>query len=266
MVIIIENPFFRREGIKSKRKIRAKRLLFIRRFKFMIIAIHQPDYIPYPGYFYKIAQSDCFVFLDDAQYSNEGFSNWNRIKSPQGELRLKAPVQQTLGNRIQEVKTRDYLGWKQKHLKTLWMNYKKAKYFEPVYSDFESILRPEYENIADMNIAIIQLFCRKLGITKRFERSSSLGITTFKEERILDICTALKGSVYLSGNGARVYQAREHFLESGIELRYTNYHSIIYKQLWGEFLPDLSIIDYLFNHGYDWDSIKVQLGGESHGS
>ncbi|WP_097014654.1 WbqC family protein [Anaerocolumna aminovalerica] len=232
----------------------------------MIIAIHQPDYIPYPGYFYKIAQSDCFVFLDDAQYSNEGFSNWNRIKSPQGELRLKAPVQQTLGNLIQEVKTRDYLGWKQKHLKTLWMNYKRAKYFEPVYSDFESILLPEYENIADMNIAIIQLFCRKLGITKRFERSSSLGITTLKEERILDICTLLKGSVYLSGKGARVYQDSGHFLESGIELRYTDYHSIIYEQLWGEFLPDLSIIDYLFNHGYDWDSIKVQIRGRNRGS
>lgn len=231
----------------------------------MIIAIHQPDYIPYPGYFYKIALCDCFVFLDDAQYSNEGFSNWNRIKTPQGQLRLKIPVQQTLGNPILEVVTRDYLGWKQKQLKTLRMCYKKAEYFEPIYRDFETLLNYEYKNIADMNIAIIKHFCHRLGISKRFERSSSLGITSAREERILDICSGLKGSVYLSGNGARVYQVSEHFLERGIELRYTDYHSIVYHQLWGDFLPDLSILDYLFNHGYDWKGIGEQVRGKSSG-
>lgn len=228
----------------------------------MIIAIHQPDFIPYPGYFYKISKCDCFVFLDDAQYSNEGICNWNRIKTPQGELRLKVPVRQSLGDTIQEVTTRDYLGWKQKHLKTLMMNYSKAKFFEQIYSDIENILIPEYKNIAEMNISIIKLICEKFGVSKRFEHSSSFNITTRKEERIIDICTLLGGSVYFSGNGARVYQVEDHFKERGIELQYTNYHSIVYEQRWGKFLPDLSIIDYLFNNGYDWGKIEEQMQGQ----
>lgn len=227
----------------------------------MIIAIHQPDYIPYPGYFYKIAKSDCFVFLDDAQYTNGGFSNWNRIKTPQGELRLKAPVKQTLGDSIQEVTTRDYLGWKQKHLKTLKMNYCKAKFFEQIYSDFEQILIPEYKNIADMNIAIIEHLCRQLGIAKRFERSSGLKLPSRREERVIDICKVFEGDVYFSGNGARAYQVEEHFNERGIELQYTNYKSITYRQQWGEYIPNLSMIDYLFNNGYDWEAIETQMMG-----
>ena len=228
----------------------------------MIIAIHQPDYIPYPGYFYKIASCDCFVFLDDAQYSNEGICNWNRIKTPQGELRLKVPVKQSLGDTIQEVTTKDYLGWKQKHLKILKSNYSKAKFFEEIYTDIENLLAPEYENIAEMNISIIKRICEKFGIVKRFERSSSLEIKTRREVRVIDICSALGGNVYFSGNGAKVYQVEEHFQERGIELQYTNYHSITYGQCWGTFLPDLSIIDYLFNNGYDWDTFEKQIQGE----
>jgi len=231
----------------------------------MIIAIHQPDYIPYPGYFYKISKCDCFVFLDDAQYSNEGICNWNRIKTPQGELRLKVPVKQTFGDTFQEVTTRDYLGWKQKHLKTLKSNYSKAKFFEEIYADIENILIPEYENIAEMNIAIIKQVCTKFGISKRFERSSTLNIMTRKEKRVIDICSILGGDVYFSGNGARVYQIEEHFNERGIKLLYTNYHSITYGQRWGVFLPDLSIIDYLFNYGYDLDIFEKQMEGDRNG-
>lgn len=225
----------------------------------MIVAIHQPDYIPYPGYFYKIAECDCFVFLDDAQYSNENIHNWNRIKTPQGELRLKVPVKQSLGDAILEVTTRDDLGWKQKHLKTLKMNYTRAKFFEKIYPEIETTLMVDYENLADMNIAIIQHICKGFGISPRFERASSLGLNTHREKRVIDICAAFDGSAYLSGNGARAYQVPEHFSERGIELLYTDYHPITYNQIWGDFLSNMSILDYLFNHGYDWTQIETQM-------
>ena len=92
----------------------------------MKISIHQPDYISYLGYFYKISKSDIFVFLDDAQFSNDNMHHWNRIKTPQGECRLKIPVEQHLGDPINRVRTKDELKWKQKHLKTLEMNYTKS--------------------------------------------------------------------------------------------------------------------------------------------
>jgi len=228
----------------------------------MIIAIHQPDYLPYPGYFYKIANCDCFVFHDDTQYSNGGISNWNRIKTPQGELHLKVPVKETMGDTIQEVTSRDNLGWKQKHLRAIKMNYTRAKFYEQIYSDIESLLIPEYKNIAEMNIAIIQHISNKFGISKCFECSSTLGLNTRKEERVIDICKAFGGNTYLSGNGAKVYQVEEHFRERGVELQYTKYHPITYHQLWGGFLPNMSIIDYLFNHGYNWELIETQMAGE----
>lgn len=225
----------------------------------MILAIHQPDYLPYPGYFYKIATCDCFVFLDDAQYSNNGYSNWNRIKTPQGEQRLKVPVKQTLGDTIQEVTSKDYLGWKQKHLTMLKINYAKAKFFEQIYSDIEQILLREYKNIADMNIALIQQFCAHFGISKKIICSSSLGLQTKREERIIDLCVGLGARTYLSGNGAKVYQEEEHFHKRGVELEYTDYHPITYEQLWGEFRSNMSVIDFLFNHGYDWGQIEHQM-------
>ncbi|MBH1939411.1 WbqC family protein [Mobilitalea sibirica] len=223
----------------------------------MIVAIHQPDYIPYPGYFYKIANSDCFIFLDDAQYSNAGFTNCNRIKTPQGELRLKIPVLQTLGDTIMEVVTKDELGWKKKHLKTLLLNYKKAKYFDEIYYDFEKLLMNKFDNIADMNIALIQQICKGLGIGKRFERSSSYRIQSARENRVIDLCKAVGASTYLSGIGARVYQKEEHFAGKDMKLTYSDYQPIVYPQLWGEFIPNLSILDYLFHQGYDCEGLKI---------
>ncbi|MDF2540692.1 MAG: hypothetical protein K0S47_410 [Herbinix sp.] len=225
----------------------------------MILAIHQPDYIPYPGYFYKIAHSDCFVFLDDAQFSNEGFSHWNRIKSPGGELRLKIPVKQTLGDKINEVLTKDTLGWKEKHISLLRQNYSKARFFDEILTDYKQLLHPEYQTIADLNIAIIMKISEKLGIATRFERSSTLELKAKKEERVIDLCTQFGAQVYLSGNGAKVYQKEEHFTSRGVALQYSKYQPITYEQLWGEFIPNLSILDYLFHYGYDWDSIEEKV-------
>ena len=113
----------------------------------MIISIHQPDYIPYLGYFYKISKSDKFVFLDDAQFSNNNMHNWNKIKTPQGELRLKIPVAQSLGDSIMSVRTKDELKWKEKHLKTIEMNYSKSTFFLEFFPECKKLLLKEYNNI-----------------------------------------------------------------------------------------------------------------------
>ena len=99
----------------------------------MIVSIHQPDYLPWLGYFNKIALSDVFIFLDDAQFSTDNIHNWNRIKSPQGELKIKIPVEQKLGYKINEVRTKDELGWREKHLKSISMFYKRAPFFDVLH-------------------------------------------------------------------------------------------------------------------------------------
>ena len=220
----------------------------------MNVSIHQPDYISYLGYFYKISKSDVFVFLDDAQFSNDNMHHWNRIKTPQGELRLKIPVEQHLGDAINQVRTKDELKWKEKHLKTIEMNYAKAKYFKEIFPCFKELLMENYASLADMNIAINTWISQQFGFKTRMVKSSDMNITSVREERVIDICKALDGKTYISGHGAKAYQVEEDFTERGVQLVYTDYQPIEYEQLWDKcgFLPYMSVLDYIFNRGFDW--------------
>ena len=219
------------------------------------ISIHQPNYIPWLGYFYKIDQSDVFVFLDDAQFSNEGMQNYHYIKTPQGSYRLKIPVNSKFGENINEIKTRDELGWKKKHLRTIEMNYKKAKHFEEVFSDYSSLLSDNYSDLSHLDISIIKHICIKFGISTDFINSSQMELNTKREEKVLDICSALNSNIYYSGTGAKAYQDEENFNKRGIELRYSVFKPFEYPQLWGDFQSNVSVIDYLMNCGYDWKQV-----------
>lgn len=225
----------------------------------MNVGIHQPDYIPWLGLFYKMYLSDVFVHLDDAQYSNEAAHNYNKIKTPQGELRLKFPVEQHMGDLINQVRPRYELKWREKHLRTLEMNYAKGKYFKEVFPELEEVIMVDYPNVAELNIAINEYIAGKFGITPKFIKSSVFGIETKREERVIDLCLAVGGTRYISGNGARVYQEESHFSDRGLELTYLDYKPIEYKQLWKTFLPCMSVIDYIFNCGYDWDYVVNEV-------
>lgn len=234
----------------------------------MIVSIHQPDYIPYLGYFYKISKSDIFVFLDDCQFSNNNMHHWNRIKTPQGEHRLKIPVEQHLGTPINKVRTKDELSWKEKHLKIIQMNYSKAKYYQEIYPKFEKILLKNYSNISDMNIAINIWISRNFGFNANFLKSSEMKINTVKEKRVIDIVKLLDGDTYFSGIGAKNYEVDEHFTEEGIKLVYSDYKAVEYFQLWPKvgFLPYMSILDYLFNCGFDWQYIQTTVKEMNNGN
>lgn len=225
----------------------------------MIVAIHQPDYIPWLGYFYKIASCDVFVYLDDVQYSNTAAHNFNIIKSPQGEVRLKIPVKQTMGDFINQVSTRDELGWKKRHLQTIIFNYKKSKYFDFIYPDLEKLYNNNYSNIADFNIAINKYICDGFGIHRKTVYSSGMSIESTRQQRVIDICKYVDADEYLSGTGARAYQDENEFLSQGIKLTYNRYKPIVYTQLWGSFIPCLSVLDYIFNMGFNWAYIEERI-------
>lgn len=225
----------------------------------MICSIHQPDYIPWLGLYYKMAHSDVFVYLDDAQYSNEADHNVNTIKTSNGAFRLKVPVEQHLGDLICNVRTRDELKWKDKHLKTLQMNYSKAKYFNDIFPGFSEVIRKDYESIAQLNMAINEFVCKGFGIHPKILKSSDMNISSVREDRVIDICKYVGADEYLSGNGARAYQKEENFNKNGLKLTYISYKPIEYKQLWKEFLPCMSVVDYIFNCGFDWDYVEESV-------
>lgn len=217
------------------------------------VSIHQPCYIPYLGIFYKIWKSDIFVYLDDAQYSNGYVFDWNRIRTPQGEARLKIPLERKFKDLLTEVKPKDFLGWREKHLKTIEMNYKKAPYFSDVFFDFMECLMGGYDSLAELNMATMRLFIDKFGWKVPFYRSSDMMLHTRSEDRVIEIVKRVDGEVYLSGIGGMHYQSEDNFTKSGIKLIYSKYRPVKYRQQWGSFLPNMSILDYCMNEGFDID-------------
>jgi hypothetical protein len=221
----------------------------------MNVGIHQPDYIPWLGLFYKMYLSDVFIHLDDAQYSNEADHNVNSIKTPQGAFRLKFPVEQHMGDLISAVRPKYELKWNEKHLKTLEMNYTRAPFFKETFPEIKELYMTQFPNVAELNIAFNEFFAGKFGIKPKFVRSSDLNINTKREEKVIDLTLAVGGTRYISGNGARAYQTESHFTDRGVELTYLDYKPIIYPQIRGEFVPCMSVLDYIFNCGYDFEYI-----------
>ena len=223
------------------------------------VAIHQPCYIPYLGVFYKIWLADKFVFLDDAQYSNGYVFEWNRIKTPQGECRLKIPLEKSFGDLLTEVKPKNHLGWKEKHLKTIEMNYKKAPYFNDVFYGFKDCLMADYDNLAELNMATMKWFMDKMRITAKVYKSSDMNLDSKAEARVIDIVKRVGGDAYISGTGGKNYQSDEHFKKEGIDLIYPTFTPIEYRQQWGEFLPNMSVLDFCMNEGFDLDTLMYEM-------
>ncbi len=221
----------------------------------MRIAIHQPDYIPYIGYFYKIFKADLFVYLDDAQFSNDNLHHRNYIKTPQGMKRLTIPLNYHFKDSINQVRTKDDINWREKHLNLLTVNYQKSPYFNDIFPRIRELLLTEYDNLADMNMTINRFILSGFGIRTPIVKASDLNISSRKEERILDICSVLKADEYYSGLGAAAYQSKENFEKRGIKLTYTDYKPFLYSQLWEPFEYNLSVLDYLLNCGFDWNKV-----------
>lgn len=220
------------------------------------IAIHQPNYIPWLGYFYKIYQSDAFVFLDNVQFSNKGLHDYQYIKSPGGRYRMRIPVKYNFGDNISDVLLNEEINWASQHLRQLEANYKRAPFFREVYSDFESLYASETVSLAQFNAQLITFVAAKFGLSNRFVFASGLNIEPKdKNGRIISVCKALEADVYYSGTGAAVYQDSDTFHAAGVELRYSVFQPFPYPQLWGEFDAGLSVVDYLMNCGYDWQRV-----------
>jgi hypothetical protein len=225
----------------------------------LIIATHQPNYIPWLGYFYKLSQTDIFVFLDDVQFSKTGAHNYHYIKTPEGSLKLKIPVTHKFVDSINNVKTNDHGGWKQRHLDELEKHYKTAPYFNQIIEDFRKVLMVEYDNLSDLNVAIILFIADKFGITPKIVFSSSLGLESRSEQKIIDVCSALNATAYYSGRGAMAYQEEENFSKEGIELIYDTFTPVEYPQMYDEFQKNVTVLDFLMNHGYNWEYYKELL-------
>jgi hypothetical protein len=211
----------------------------------------QPTYLPWMGYFELMMKSDTFVFFDDVQFEPKSWHQRNRVKGPNGELWLTVPVL-TKGERFQkinEAQIDNMKQWERKHLSSIEFNYLKAPFFDSYISPLREIYSKKWTRLVDVNLALISFLMRQLGITTPTIRSSELRVESDRNRRIIDICKKLGAKELYDAEGARSLLNLEMFEKEGIRLTFQNYQHPTYSQLYGDFVPYLSVIDLLFNEG-----------------
>lgn len=215
----------------------------------LTISIHQPAYLPWLGYLDRIAASDLFVFLDTVQFEKNSFTNRNRIKTPQGVIWLTVPVlaQGHLTRTLAELKIDNRQDWKRKHLRSIEQNYRRAPRFDERVERLASAYSVASDYLVELCFDQLRFWLEEFGIDTRIVRASELAIEGSKSDLVLALCKRLKATRYLSGPLGRDYLQESQFIEAGIAVQYQEFAHPVYPQLYGEFVPALSALDYWMN-------------------
>lgn len=219
----------------------------------MRIAVLQPSYLPWLGYFDQIARVDAFVFYDDVQYDRDGWRNRNRIKTETAEhwqwLTVPVLLKGKHGSKINEVEINNTEHWRRKHLAALSQWYRRTPFFKDVIGFFEDLYAREWKSLCELATTSVRELCALMGIRTPLHFSSGLGVAGERVERLVRLCEHFGADEYLTGDAAEDYLDPEAFAQKNIRIVYQRYHHPRYPQLYGEFVSHLSIVDLLFNSG-----------------
>ncbi len=225
----------------------------------MKVACHQPNFIPWMGFFSKMYHSDVFILLDDVQFTQGHCKhNWTtrvKIMSNAGESWITMPVNRSGKGKISikelEICLSNGKSPAEKILSTIRLSYSRTKFFHKYYSDLEQIMKEHKSGyIAQLNIKIIKWLASVISITTVIKYSSDFKVDSLSTQRLVDLTIAAGGDTYICGGGADSYQDAKEFERQGIILKPLNFMHPIYQQHNNtDFLPGLSIIDALFNVG-----------------
>jgi hypothetical protein len=216
-----------------------------------VAVILQPSYLPWLGYFSQMQRSDVFVLYDDVQYDKHSWRNRNRIKTLQGIQWLTVPVltkgQNWPTNRV--VRIDNAIDWRKKHRLSIRQNYGKAPYFSDYFGIFDDLYYRPWDSLLELNMTFLNAVCDMLGLKRETVFSSDLGVKGDTVERLIAICNQLGANVFYEGAAGRDYIDDELFARAGIKLEYQDYRHPVYHQLYGDFVPYMSVVDLLFNCG-----------------
>jgi hypothetical protein len=230
-------------------------------FSMTVVAIHQPQYLPWLGYFDKLDRSDVFCLLDTVQYKKNEFQNRNRIKTAEGWQWITVPATYRFPQRINEVGVNQTVDWQRKHLQALKTNYSKAPFFDTYYPSFEKFYQKPYELLVDVNVASIELLVQLLDLERKLVLASSIQVETEDPTlRLVEICRILGGGSYLSGRDGAKYMDVDMFARHQINILFQDFNHPQYPQCYGPFEPNMSVVDLLFNCGPE--SLAIIREGE----
>ena len=217
----------------------------------MILTAHQPVYLPWLGLFHKICLADEYVVFDTVQYLKRDWNNRNQIKSVSGPIWLTVPVLShgKFEQSLMDVKINNETNWRRKHLKSIEINYKNTAYYEKYIGFFRDLYAKEWENLVDINDAILTFLLEAMDINVKIRYGHELNLEGSKSDLVLDMCKKLKADLYIFGTLGRDYAKVDEFKAAGVECIFQDYKHPEYTQQFGEFSPYMSVIDLLFNYG-----------------
>jgi hypothetical protein len=218
-----------------------------------VVSIHQPNFLPWLGYFDKIRKSDVFIFLDDVQVPKKGGSWSNRVKILIGgnSTWLTVPIARSSGfQKLNQIKIVDS-EWRKKCLESIAMAYSRASHYEETMELISSIFSTGSENLAEWNSSVVRKILRHLDLAEpTIQIASEIDVSSTATQRICDLVGAVGGTDYLCGGGSGGYLDVELFEKSRIELHYQAFKCAPYPQLnTSEFQEGLSIVDALMTLG-----------------
>jgi len=215
----------------------------------VIISGHQPNYLPWLGYFHKMMSCDLFIIMDDVLLSRREITNKNKIKAVEGERLLSVPLKRKK-SLIKDAVIHNDVQWCVSHWGSLQTSYARASYWKQYKDFFAPIYEKPGERLLELNLRLIHVVREILEIKTPMVLASEIpGIEGKKGERIISLCKQCNADVYLSGIGAKTYNDEAGFVKNNIRLVYQQFEHPVYPQVWGDFLPNLSAVDLIFNCG-----------------
>lgn len=217
----------------------------------MRLAIHQPQFLPYLGFFDKVARCDAFVVMDDVQFLERGHQHRNEIKMQTGKQWLTVPVVQKRGQSIDAVKI-DGATWRRKHWAALESNYRRAPHWAELAPSLQPLfLEGKHETLLALDMDLLKWAMTLLNVDLPTRATSELAPAGERTERLVNICKAMGADVYLSGAGGREYMELALFEAAGIRVEFQSYACPEYPQMFPAlgFIANLAVVDALFNVG-----------------
>jgi len=231
----------------------------------MKIAIHQPHYLPWLGYFAKWAAADLFVFLDTVQYEKNGWQNRNRIKTRDGPRWLTVPVRARLGTAIHDVAVDMTQPWRARHFAAIENAYGAAPAWGRHRDELQAFYNREWDRLAPLAVGSAEWLARQLGVSTPTRLASDLdlpgGAPGDATARLVGLCRAVGADIYLAGRDGALYMDTGRFAAAGIAVETQRYEHPVYVQEHGEFAPFLSALDLLLMHGDE--ALGILSGGST---
>lgn len=220
----------------------------------MTVVIHQPDFIPYLGFFQRFLSADLYVVLDHVQfvYGSRAWTHRDKIKTPKGAqwltVSVKKPPRDTS---INQVELSDEVDWRTNHIRLLEANYRSSPFFEQTMPSLRTLYAEPVKMLVDFNLRSIRMLMSLLDVETPMVLSSTLAPQGTKNDLLVDLLKKVGAEKYLAGVGSKDYMDESLFGAAGIEVLWQDFQHPVYPQQFGEFQPYLSAIDMLFNCGID---------------